>query len=188
MNFRSIRYLALSGLLALASVCALGLSSVQAQHRGGGGHFAAPRMAPRMSVQRAPSFHGGHSSSGFHGGHAFNGFRGGHTDFGFRGRGFRGGHSRIFIGSPFLGWGYPYYWDSYPYWNAYGYGYYPYDAPAYRSEQGFYDGFKDGRSDARKGKPDDPNSHGRYRDSDSNAYRNAFVRAYAQGYSDYARR
>lgn len=98
---------------------------------------------------------------------------------------FRGGPpARVFV-SPraHFFFGHPF-WGGYPYWYPYGY----YDSVEYRTEQGFQDGFNSGKSDAKKSKPDDPSSHKHYRNSDSNAYRNSFLKGYNEGYSDYARR
>jgi hypothetical protein len=80
---------------------------------------------------------------------------------------------RPFIHSGFY-WGYPYY---YPYAT--------YDPIAYQKESGYSDGLSRGKSDAKHGKADDPNSHSHYRDSKSLAYREAFLQGYEQGFRDY---
>ena|SRR5215471_2023206 len=89
---------------------------------------------------------------------------------------------RVFVGGgPAFGpWGWGWGWGP-PY---YGYSRYYYDPIAYQRERGFSDGFNDGKSDARHGKVADPNSHKHYRNSDSMAYRNAFVQGYNTGFKD----
>jgi hypothetical protein len=81
---------------------------------------------------------------------------------------------RPFFGRPWWGWGWgpPYYYNQY------------YDPIAYQREQGFRDGFNKGKSDARHGKPDDPNSHKDYRNSSSITYRNAFLQGYSTAFKD----
>jgi hypothetical protein len=82
---------------------------------------------------------------------------------------------RPFFGPRFYGpgwWGYPYY----------GYGYSYGDPIAYQKEMGYSDGLSRGKDDAKHARADDPNSHKHYRDSNSLAYKQAFVQGYNDGY------
>ncbi|HYM01206.1 MAG TPA: hypothetical protein VEZ90_19760, partial [Blastocatellia bacterium] len=72
---------------------------------------------------------------------------------------------------PYWGWGWGY---------PYGYGY-AYNTPWYLREEGYRDGISRGKSDAKHGKPDDPNSHKHYRKSESLTYRSAFLKGYSDG-------
>jgi len=66
---------------------------------------------------------------------------------------------------------------------AYPYRYYTvYDPIAYQKEDGYSDGRSRGKKDAKKGLPNDPNSHKSYVKSDSPTYREAFLQGYAEGY------
>ena len=86
-------------------------------------------------------------------------------------------HVRVFVGPrPFFHsgfYGYPYYG---PYYRVY-------DPIAYQREQGYSDGLSRGKSDAKHGKADDPNSHKHYRDSSSVTYREAFLQGYNDGFN-----
>ena len=74
---------------------------------------------------------------------------------------------RPFFGNPF-------------WWNG---PYYTYTDPiAYQRETGYSDGLSRGKSDARHGLPDNPESHSHFRNSDSATYRDAFVQGYNDGY------
>ena len=64
--------------------------------------------------------------------------------------------------------------------------YVPYGGVAYQEERGFSDGHSRGKEDARHGRPYDPNSHSHYRNANSLAYRDAFLRGYSEGFRDYA--
>src|SRR5262245_37962172 len=83
---------------------------------------------------------------------------------------------RPFFGPRFYGWGYGW---GYPY---YGYGYAYTDPIAYQKEMGYSDGLSRGKDDAKHGRPDEPDSHKHYRDSNSLAYRQAFLQGYNDGY------
>lgn len=68
----------------------------------------------------------------------------------------------------------------FPHFHSYYYG--VYDPIAYQREQGYSDGLSRGKSDAKHGKPSDPQSHKHYRNSDSMTYRDAFLQGYTDGY------
>ena len=77
------------------------------------------------------------------------------------------------------------YWNPYWYSSPYYYPYYNYYDPiAYQKETGYSDGRSRGKSDAKHGRPSDPNSHKHYNDSDSATYREAFLQGYSEGYRD----
>jgi hypothetical protein len=87
----------------------------------------------------------------------------------------RRGHrsTRVFIvPRPFF----PYFHHTYFYPNA------VYDPIAYQREQGYSDGLSRGKHDVKHGKPNAPQSHKHYRNSDSLTYREAFLQGYADGY------
>ena len=73
---------------------------------------------------------------------------------------------------PGWGWGYPYY--GYSYWE---------DPIAYEKEMGYRDGLNKGKDDAKHERADDPNSHKSYRNSNSLAYRQAFLQGYNDAYN-----
>jgi hypothetical protein len=58
------------------------------------------------------------------------------------------------------------------------------DPIASQKEQGYSDGKSRGKDDAKKGMANNPNSHKHYYQSDSLAYREAFVQGYNEGYRD----
>ena len=91
---------------------------------------------------------------------------------------FRGPARVVVVPRPFFHSGF--YWGGYPYYSPY---YRVYDPIAYQKEQGYSDGLSRGKSDAKHGKADDPNSHKHYRDSSSITYREAFLQGYNDGYS-----
>lgn len=64
--------------------------------------------------------------------------------------------------------------------------YVPYGGVAYQEELGYRDGLSRGKSDARHGEPYSPVSHSHYRNSNSLAYRDAFLRGYDVGFRYYA--
>ena len=67
----------------------------------------------------------------------------------------------------------------------YPYRYYTvYDPIAYQREQGYSDGRSRGKSDAKHGLANNPDSHKHYSDSDSVTYREAFLQGYADGYRE----
>jgi hypothetical protein len=77
---------------------------------------------------------------------------------------------RVFVGPRFFGF------------HPYPYTYYTYDPIAYQQERGYSDGLSRGKSDARHGKAEDPQAHNHYLDSNSLAYRNAFLQGYRDGF------
>jgi hypothetical protein len=97
-------------------------------------------------------------------------------------RGVRSGGRVVVVRRPFFGprfygpgwWGYPYY-------GYYGYSYFG-DPIAYQKEQGYSDGLSRGKDDAKHAKADDPTSHKHYQNSNSLAYRQAFLQGYNDGY------
>ena len=72
-----------------------------------------------------------------------------------------------------------------PFWSPY---YYPravaVDPIAYQRERGYREGKGEGEEDARKGRPANPTGHEDYLDSDSLAFREAFVKGYEEGYRE----
>jgi hypothetical protein len=80
-------------------------------------------------------------------------------------------------------WGYRSYWG--PGWG-------PYWGPtvtvvnpiAQARESGYRDGHSRGKDDAKDGKPNAPDSHKHFRNSDSQTYRQAFLQGYADGYRE----
>jgi hypothetical protein len=95
----------------------------------------------------------------------------------------RGGFHRpgpVFVNRPFRsfrgpGWG----WG--PYWGS---TITVVDPIAQARESGYSDGHSRGKDDAKHSKPNSPESHKHFRDSDSQTYRQAFLQGYAEGYQE----
>lgn len=77
---------------------------------------------------------------------------------------------------PRWGWG----WND-PFWNR---TYTVVDPIAQARESGYSDGHHRGKDDARHEKPNAPESHKHFSDSDSQTYRQAFLQGYADGYRE----
>ena len=90
------------------------------------------------------------------------------------------GHRPIVVYRPFGP-----YWHS-PFWNPYWgpYGYTVVNPIAAQTEQGYSDGMSRGKDDAKHDKANAPESHKHYYNSNSLAYREAFLKGYAEGYKD----
>ena len=58
------------------------------------------------------------------------------------------------------------------------------DPIAEQRESGYSDGHKRGKDDAKHHKPNDPTRHKHYNQSNSLAYRQAFLQGYAEGYRE----
>ena len=80
--------------------------------------------------------------------------------------------------SPFWYRRYDPFWS--PYWGTYTY----VDPITAQKEQGYSDGRSRGKKDAKKGLANAPESHDHYNDSNSLAYREAFLKGYADGYRE----
>lgn len=104
---------------------------------------------------------------------------------------------RVYVGPRFGFYprGYPAYFpygylSYYPYgysYFSYGYSsYFPYTGVAYLEEQGYRDGYHEGKDDARDGDSYNPTRHSRYRNAYSVLYRDAFLRGYDVGFREYA--
>jgi len=72
------------------------------------------------------------------------------------------------------------YWGR-PYWDR---TYHVVDPIAQQREEGYSDGRSAGKEDAKEGNEIDPEDHKDFRKSKSLAYREAFLRGYADGYRD----
>jgi hypothetical protein len=72
-----------------------------------------------------------------------------------------------------------------PFWDSY---YYPrtvvVDPIAYQRERGYREGKDEGEEDAKKGRPSNSKGHEDYLDSNSLAFREAFVQGYEEGYRE----
>ena len=68
-----------------------------------------------------------------------------------------------------------------PYWER---TYRVVDPIAEQREEGYNDGRKVGKDDAKEGNENDPENHKDFRKSKSLAYREAFLRGYADGYDE----
>lgn len=55
---------------------------------------------------------------------------------------------------------------------------------AQQRESGYSDGHKRGKDDAKDGRPNAPESHKHFSNSDSRTYRDAFLQGYADGYRE----
>lgn len=69
-----------------------------------------------------------------------------------------------------------------PFWDPYTYTYRVVDPIAAQREEGFSDGRSKGKKDAKKRLAQAPTSHDDYQKSNSLAYREAFLKGYADGY------
>lgn len=58
------------------------------------------------------------------------------------------------------------------------------DPIAQARESGYSDGHSRGKDDAKKGKPESPDSHKHFNGSDSQTYRQAFLQGYSDGYRE----
>lgn len=58
------------------------------------------------------------------------------------------------------------------------------DPIAQARESGYSDGHSRGKDDAKKGKPESPDSHKHFTGSDSQTYREAFLQGYSEGYRE----
>jgi hypothetical protein len=69
-----------------------------------------------------------------------------------------------------------------PFWDPFPYTYRVIDPIAAQREEGFSDGRSKGKKDAKKGLAQEPTRHKDYNKSNSLAYREAFLKGYADGY------
>jgi hypothetical protein len=135
-------------------------------HRIGGFVLAASLMfgvaiMSSTGVQAQGRGGGMHGGGGFHGG---------------------GSHNRLFIG-PRFGFGYPYWYDEYPYGD---YSQYIFGDSGAADSQGYHDGLKTGSNDVRRGKSNDPGRSHYFKDSGfsnfADDFREGFVRGYNEGF------
>src|SRR5262245_29527966 len=69
-----------------------------------------------------------------------------------------------------------------PFWSPFPSTYTTVDPIVAQREEGFSNGRSKGKKDAKKGLPNAPTSHKEYSKSNSLAYREAFLKGYAEGY------
>ncbi|PYP84947.1 MAG: hypothetical protein DMF61_17965 [Blastocatellia bacterium AA13] len=74
----------------------------------------------------------------------------------------------------------------YPYYGSYG-SYGRVGGSSFEEQRGFSDGLNRGQEDSRSGRSYNPNNSSHFRSGDA-AYRNGFVRGYAQGYRQFGYR